>query len=57
LEGSAILVNKTILKALTFIIKDKKVSLIVNQTSAAFCAMQGFLFSLIFIQFLIKNEF
>lgn len=50
-------VNNTILKALTLIIKDKKVNLIVNQTSAAFLATAGFLFSFIFIQFLIKKEF
>jgi hypothetical protein len=39
------------------IINDKNVNLIVNHTYDAFLAKQGFLFSLIFIQFFTKNEF
>jgi len=36
---------------------DKNVNLIVNQTSAAFLAIAGFLLSFILIQFLTKKEF
>lgn len=49
--------NKTIDNALTLMIKDKKVKRIVNQISAAFLAITGFLFSLTLIQFLTKKEF
>lgn len=37
--------------------KERNVSRIVNQISAAFWAIVGFLFSLIFMQFLTKKEF
>lgn len=57
LDASAMFVKNTILKALTLIMNDKKVSLIVNQTYAAFLAIHGFLFSFTLIQFLTKNEF
>lgn len=50
-------VKNTMLRALTLIMNDRKVSLIVNQISAAFLAMHGFLFSLTLMQFLTKKEF
>lgn len=55
--GEEIFVKRTILKALTFIINDSIVNLKVNHISDAFLAIQGFLFSFIFIQFFTKNEF